>query len=42
MPYFLFNLLYRKYGALASRVASGFGLMDSMGRMIRKLSYGLD
>jgi len=41
-PFLLFNFFYRKYGALASRLASRFGLMDAVGRMIRKLSYGLD
>jgi radical SAM superfamily enzyme YgiQ (UPF0313 family) len=42
MPYLLFNFLYRKYGGPASRIALRMGLMEGVGKMIRKLSYGLD
>jgi hypothetical protein len=41
MPYFLFNLFYRKFGKLISRIIP-LGLMNSFGKMARHLSYGID
>ncbi len=41
VPYLLFNFIYRKFGKLASRIA-GFGLMNYLGKLARKLSYGID
>lgn len=39
--YLLFNLFYRKFGTFFSKVAS-CGLMKRTGKIIRKLSYGID
>jgi radical SAM superfamily enzyme YgiQ (UPF0313 family) len=39
-PYLLFNLGYRKFGAITSTMGR-FGLMSSLGRIARKLSYGI-
>jgi radical SAM superfamily enzyme YgiQ (UPF0313 family) len=41
MPYLLFNLIYRKYGKLTSRFARN-GLMSSLGKLARRLSYGIE
>jgi len=41
IPYLLFNLFYRKFGKLISRVIP-IGLMNSFGKMVRHLSYGID
>ncbi len=41
IPYFLFNLGYRKFGRLTSRVAR-MGLMNWVGRLARRLAYGID
>lgn len=41
VPFLLFNLVYRKYGGLASRVGK-LGLMNWLGRLARRLSYGVD
>jgi radical SAM superfamily enzyme YgiQ (UPF0313 family) len=40
-PYFLFNFGYRKFGRLTSVIGT-MGLMASIGRIGRKLAYGLD
>lgn len=40
MPYLLFNLGYRRSGALSSVLAKA-GLMNSFGRLVRRLSYGI-
>ena len=40
VPYFLFNLLYRKYGRFTARIAS-YGLLGAVGRWARWLSYGV-
>ena len=41
MPYLLFNLIYRKYGKFTSRIARN-GLMGSLGKIARRLSYGIE
>ena len=41
MPYLMFNLMYRKFGRLTSRIMSG-SLMQKAGRLGRRLSYGID
>lgn len=41
VPYLLFNLAYRKFGSITSRVA-GLGFMNSLGRLARRLSYGIE
>lgn len=41
VPYLLFNLGYRRYGRFASLLGR-FGLMRSLGRLARRLSYGID
>lgn len=41
LPYFLFNLFYRKYGKLTS-VIGKFGYMNRIGAFATKLSYGID
>ncbi|MGI6066027.1 MAG: B12-binding domain-containing radical SAM protein [Bacillota bacterium] len=41
VPYILFNLCYRKFGKVISKIAS-FGLMNSLGRLARKLSYHIE
>ena len=41
IPYMLFNLGYRKFGKVTSRLAR-MGLMHALGRLARKLSYGID
>lgn len=40
VPYLLFNLVYRKFGKVTSGIAK-FGLMNSVGRLARRLSYGI-
>lgn len=40
VPYLLFNLGYRKFGRLTSRVGH-IGLMHALGRLAGKLSYGV-
>ncbi len=40
VPYLLFNLAYRKFGGLTSQVAR-FGLMNALGKLARRLSYGI-
>lgn len=40
IPYLLFNLGYRKFGKLTSQLAR-FGLMNSIGKLARRLSYGI-
>ncbi len=40
IPYLLFNLGYRKFGNVTSRIAS-YGYMSSLGRLARRLSYGI-
>lgn len=40
-PYLLFNLIYRKYGKFTSRIARN-GLMNSLGKLARRLSYGIE
>jgi radical SAM superfamily enzyme YgiQ (UPF0313 family) len=40
IPYLLFNLGYRKYGKSVSRLAR-HGMMSSIGRLARRLSYGI-
>ena len=40
IPFLLFNLGYRKYGKSVSRLAR-HGLMSSIGRLARRLSYGI-
>jgi radical SAM superfamily enzyme YgiQ (UPF0313 family) len=42
MPYLLFNLVYRKYGHIASLIASRAGLMKPLGKLARRLAYGID
>jgi hypothetical protein len=39
-PYFLFNLGYRKFGNLTS-LAGKLGTMHTVGKIARRLSYGL-
>lgn len=41
LPYFLFNFGYRKYGNLISLIGK-LGLMNWIGKLSRKLSYGID
>jgi len=41
VPYLLFNFGYRKFGKLASKIAS-FGLMNYVSKLARRLSYGID
>lgn len=41
VPYLLFNFVYRKFGKIASKIA-GFGLMNYLGKLARRLSYGID
>ena len=41
MPFLLFNFAYRKFGNVTSRVAR-LGFMNSLGRLARRLSYGID
>ncbi len=40
-PYFLFNLGYRKYGVVTSFIGK-LGLMSTIGRIARKISYGIN
>lgn len=40
VPYFLFNFGYRKFGGIASQLGR-LGLMASIGRLARRLSYGI-
>jgi radical SAM superfamily enzyme YgiQ (UPF0313 family) len=40
MPYMLFNLAYRKFGNVTSRLARA-GMMNSVGALARRLSYGI-
>jgi radical SAM superfamily enzyme YgiQ (UPF0313 family) len=40
-PYLLFNLGYRKFGKITSQL-SKLGLMNSVGQLARRLSYGID
>lgn len=42
VPFLLFNVGYRKYGKVASMLASGMGLMGRFGGLMSKLSYGVD
>jgi radical SAM superfamily enzyme YgiQ (UPF0313 family) len=42
MPYLLFNLIYRKFGTIASSIASRTGLMKPLGKLARRLAYGID
>ncbi len=39
-PYFLFNLGYRKFGKVTSRIGR-LGIMSFTGKMARRLSYGI-
>ncbi|MGI6685165.1 MAG: B12-binding domain-containing radical SAM protein [Bacillota bacterium] len=41
VPYILFNLFYRKFGKVISKIAR-FGFMNSLGRLARKLSYHIE
>ena len=41
IPFMLFNLGYRKFGKITSQLAR-MGLMHALGRLARKLSYGID
>lgn len=41
VPYFLFNLGYRKFGRITSRLGTA-GLMARIGRLARTLSYGIE
>jgi radical SAM superfamily enzyme YgiQ (UPF0313 family) len=40
IPYFLFNLGYRKFGSFASKIGT-FGYMHKIGRLASRLSYGI-
>lgn len=40
-PYYMFNLGYRKYGKLVSSIGK-IGLMSKIGKLGRKLAYGID
>ncbi len=40
-PYYMFNLGYRKYGRLTSLIGK-LGLMNTIGRIARKISYGVN
>ncbi|MDD3655105.1 MAG: radical SAM protein [Desulfotomaculaceae bacterium] len=41
VPYLLFNFFYRKFGKIVSKIAS-IGLMNYLGKLARRLSYGID
>lgn len=41
VPYLLFNFGYRKFGGLTA-LAGRLGLMGTVGRLARRLSYGID
>lgn len=41
VPYLLFNLFYRKFGKVVSKIAK-IGLMNYLGKLARRLSYGID
>ncbi|MHC4642791.1 MAG: B12-binding domain-containing radical SAM protein [Planctomycetota bacterium] len=41
LPYLLFNIAYRKFGKITSTVAQ-LGFMNSVGKLARRLSYGID
>lgn len=41
IPYFLFCFIYRKFGRVSSKV-SRIGLLSCLGRLARRLSYGID
>lgn len=41
IPYFLFNLGYRKFGKFTSLVADKLGLMSQVAKIAGKLSYGI-
>jgi len=41
VPYLLFNFFYRKFGKIVSKIAI-FGLMNYLGKLAGKLSYGID
>lgn len=41
LPYLLFNLCYRKFGWVTSKVAR-LGLMNIAGRLARRLAYGIE
>jgi radical SAM superfamily enzyme YgiQ (UPF0313 family) len=41
LPYFLFNLGYRKFGKLTSLLGR-LGLMSKIGQLARKISYGIE
>jgi len=40
IPYFLFNLGYRKFGSFASKIGT-FGYMHKIGKLASRLSYGI-
>lgn len=40
LPYFLFNFGYRKFGKFTSALA-GLGFMNGLGRLARRLAYGI-
>lgn len=40
IPYFLFNLGYRKFGSIFSKIGT-FGFMHKIGRLASRLSYGI-
>lgn len=42
VPYLVFGLVYRKFGKFLSRRVSQMGLMHSLGRWARMLSYNLE
>ena len=41
IPYFLFNLGYRKFGRFTSFIANKLGMMNQVSMIARKLSYGI-
>ncbi|MCF7915691.1 MAG: hypothetical protein K9L66_11035, partial [Spirochaetaceae bacterium] len=41
MSYLLFNLGYRKFGSLTSKLAK-LGLMNWLGKVARRLAYGIE
>lgn len=41
IPYFLFCFIYRKFGNITSKVAE-VGLLAYLGKLARRLSYGID
>lgn len=41
VPYLLFNFIYRKFGKIASKIAS-HGMMDRLSKWARRLSYGIE